>query len=467
LLTETELYDAPKSSSGTGIRLGKQTVHANAISGSYLKIETWLGSKWIRISGDTLLDVQMKSLELSLDAAFTPAFERPDGSSKYVMELAPQTVHAFEWKDNWYHIRTNNGSATWINPDIAVPANVIEQNATAEVEQKTVLFAYPSFNSKPLGVIAPQQVKVSATAGGWKQIDSGWVGKSWLYDVPDPDTYTIPPSKEQIATDRKWLFRQSEVAGAMGKEFPLNVELISPNPNNGMFHVGEKLQLGASLINLSYNPVQLDAAAQFAIDIVRLTGGKEEAVWSALLPKTVTSFTAQGYYSIDGYTWDQTDAKGSQVPQGDYVVRLRAIQPVTFSEDGVEGKQTLQFRSYFVNIPIHILLPAADRTPRLDTAKELFQNYLVSQKPYSVPVSHRIADYRIHDIRLARESYDDFTFKVTYDVLPASGGYTSLVESQSQSDGWIRYEKREFRVVRQEDKYRMDTKGISLPFQQP
>ncbi|KIL40041.1 hypothetical protein SD70_16020 [Gordoniibacillus kamchatkensis] len=457
LLAETELYDEPKSGTGTGIMLGKQTVHAEAISGSYLKIGTWLGSKWIRISGDMLLDVQAKPQELALAAAVTPVFARPDGLSELVMELSPQTVHAFEQKDNWYHIRTSGWDA-WINPDIAVPAGVSEQTMSADVQQKTVLYAYPSFDAKPLGVIAPQQVNVSGTVGGWKRIDSDWVGEAWLYNVPDPDQYAPPPATKQSPGDRKWQFRQTEAAGAVGKEFPVNVWLESPN---GPIKPGTKLQLGVSMTNFSRNTVRLDAPAQFAIDIVRLAGGEEQTVWSALLPETATSITGQGNYSIEGYTWNQTDANGDQVPQGDYVVRLRLIRPVTLGEDGVEWKHTLQFRSYFVNVPIHILLPAGDCTPRLDTAKELFHNYLTSQKRSSVPASRRIADYRIQDVRLARESYDDFTFTVTYEVKPASDSFKPAAAGQSQWDGLIRYDKREFHAIRQGDEYRLDTKGIS------
>ncbi|MFC5405809.1 hypothetical protein [Cohnella soli] len=171
LLEKTQLYDAPKSVSATGKWLGKMTVHAEAISGSFLKIGTDKGPKWIRISPDMLLDVQTQPIDLKLDAAVTPAYARPDGTLKTVTELGPQVVHAFEQKDHWYHVRIN-GTNVWVNPDIAIPVDVTKQAMTADVQQKTMMFAYPSFDSKPLGVIASQKVKVVATVGGWKRIES-------------------------------------------------------------------------------------------------------------------------------------------------------------------------------------------------------------------------------------------------------------------------------------------------------
>lgn len=456
LLAETELYDEPLSGSRTGIRLGKQTVQAVAICGSFVKIETWLGSKWIRISGDTLPGLQVEPLELTLDAAATPVFAGPDREAERLMELAPQTVYAFERINHWYHIRTYNGSA-WINPDIAVPAHTIEENSAVNVQQKTVLYAYPSFSAKPLGVIAPQEVKVTGTSGGWKRIYSEWVGEAWLFALPDPDAYIVPPVQEQQDAGGAWTFIQTQAAGTMGKEYPLNTVLVLESGRGGLLQTGEKLQLGAGFWNYATHTVHLEAPAQFAIDIVRLDGGEEATVWSVLLPDAAASIAGQGYYWIGGYTWDQKDANGNQVPQGNYAARLRAVQPVMFTEDGVEGKRTLAYRSYFMNVPFRIPLPADDRLSRFDTAKELLKNELIGQMRSSVPDASRIADYQISnsEIHLVRESYDEFAFTATYSVLPASGSYVPEAEAQSLDGGWIGYVNREFLAVRQGDGYQI------------
>jgi hypothetical protein len=452
LLTEIELYDEPRSDAASGIKLSKQTVQAEAISGSYLKIGTWLGPKWIRISSDILFDVHVNAQELALSAAVTPVFDRPDSTSKQRMLLAPQTVHAFEQKDSWYHIDTSEGSA-WINPSIAVPSNVTEHNEIIDVQQKTVLFKYPSFDAKPLGVIAPQQVQVNASIGGWKRINSDWVGEAWLFSMPAPDAYTAPQPIEHTPDDLSWQFRQTEVAGSVGKEYPIHVWLDSPNLRNGPIQPGTKVQIGASIMNLSHNTVIFDAPAEFAMDIVRLTDQEEQTIWSIRLPESTTSVTGQGYYFINDITWDQTDANGNQVPQGEYVARLRLVQPVLLLEGEEEEKQPLQFRSYFVNVPIHIMYPVADRTPRRDTAMELLQNYLTDQMRASFPVDQRLADFRIGEVQVGRESYDDFNMIATYEVYPVSSEFRAPEDRKLQGDGWIRYQMQVFRVVRQGDGY--------------
>ncbi|MFC5405810.1 hypothetical protein [Cohnella soli] len=276
-----------------------------------------------------------------------------------------------------------------------------------------------------------------------------------MYLMPAPGNYKNPPAKVQNAGDLKWDFRQTEVAGSSGKEFPLDVELSVRDWLYGTLQAGAKLKFGADIWNLSSNTVKLDSPVQFAIDIVRMNGKEEQTVWSVLLPETVTSIPGQGNYWIDGFTWDQTDARGKQVPQGDYVVRLRPVRQATLQEDGSKDKMTSMFRDYLTSAPFHILYPAADRIPRLETAKELFQNYLASQERSSISKNRRITDFRINELLLAQESYDDFSFIASYEIKPASKSYNAGSNGQRMGDGRIFYDKQKFHVVRKGNEYRI------------
>ncbi|MUG69474.1 hypothetical protein [Paenibacillus validus] len=340
LLAETPLYDRPDSGGRTRITLSPQTVPALAIAGSFYKIDTWLGEKWIRITGDLLLDVRTEEESLALTGV-TPVFDRPDADSRVVAELTPQEVAAYESAGGWYHIPTWLGPK-WVNPRIALPAKADDVSRTIGLTQETKLYRYPSFESKPLGIVAPQQVKVVGQAGNWVRIQSDWLGDVWLYPVPDPSAYRAPVEGQPQRVAAEWKFRQLEIGSLGGHTYPLSPSLqleglTLPGADGtieiGAMPVGEALKLGVSLTNTSKQAVTLTGPAEFELQLYRMAGERKELVWKGLLPPLpATSIPGNGSYFLADIPWNQNDLDGNQVPQGSYLLQLHAVKPVDFVE---------------------------------------------------------------------------------------------------------------------------------------
>lgn len=445
LLEDTPLYDEPRRDKGLGISIAPQTVHVKAISGSYLRIGTWLGDKWIRLSEKILPDAVVEERMLDLKAV-TPVFAKPDSASERLMELAPQQVVSFEQVNGWHHIRTATGAA-WLHPQISLPRQSEAVQETVRLTQRSLLYAYPSFASKVLGALAPQEVQAVERAGNWLRIRSDWLGEVWVFPIDDPDGYQAPQG-EPAAADTKWEYLQLNIGSLGGRDYPLSADIRMDPPYGGESRVGTPITIGMSLTNTSQYPIRLKQPAEFRLDVLRIRNDGEERVWSVKLPAISGEIPANGYYfTEEGLTWNQTDFAGRQVPQGTYAVRIRSDNPVEFTGEQTEGASALNLSRSMSSGQVLLALPSADAMQLQETAKEVFRRYLLSLQLPEVPDQRRIDHFYLHYVVIEEETPDEFTFNVVYDVAPATNSY--LAESGVWSgENWVNSQRSLVRVSR-------------------
>ncbi|MBP1964502.1 hypothetical protein [Paenibacillus aceris] len=360
ILKPTNLYNNPELEGRTSVVISPQTLHVNARSGDYFRIDTWLGQQWIRRNAEMLLEVEKKEEMLELPS-ITAVFEQPDASSPQVTELSSQIVHSFERAGNWYHIDTWLGPK-WVNPKIAQPEKPVASVETVKISKSAQLYRYPSFEAKSLGTLAPQNVKIYERSGGWVHIHSDWVGDAWLYPMPLAKDYLPPKNTAPIDFNGAWNFRQTEIGGLGSREYPFSVELRETGFtwNNSIermqLNAGSDLQFGANLFNVSSESLAISNPIRLQIVIYREQGDEKQLVWKSQLPAfTEPSIPSKGMYEWNGPLWELTDLDGKLVPAGDYTVQLTSLQPVTYVSSETTEETAANFKGLYTQFRFRIL----------------------------------------------------------------------------------------------------------------
>lgn len=159
------LYDSP-SLKETRYSIAPQTVKVVAMVQGAFQIKTWLGLKWISPKGKIIYNLAPTAQTIVLRSN-TPIYAFPNVHEHQDGELVPQTVTAFETAaGGWFHIRTETGDE-WINPSIAEPLDVVEENGSIEPIMGEFVYQYPNKNAK-------QTASVFGLVGYDKKTDDGW-----------------------------------------------------------------------------------------------------------------------------------------------------------------------------------------------------------------------------------------------------------------------------------------------------
>ncbi|GAA4831592.1 hypothetical protein GCM10023310_06010 [Paenibacillus vulneris] len=196
LLWDARLYSEPTRSAMTEAVLSPQTVHANAVfespfamySSSY-RIETsWLGDQWI-VANPHYLRVEVLNSELDLPTETLYMDEYDTGNRLQrpsdARFIPAQKVFAMEKTDNGvYHVRGQNGSIFWVNPQFAQPVGVKKIDETLELTKNTEQHLFPTMPFPAFGLISPQKVKAfeqwdDPQGNRWYRIHS-WSGEMWI-----------------------------------------------------------------------------------------------------------------------------------------------------------------------------------------------------------------------------------------------------------------------------------------------
>ncbi|WP_282942886.1 hypothetical protein [Paenibacillus sp. RC67] len=196
LLWDARLYSEPFRSTMTEDILSPQTVHVNAVfespfamySGSY-RIETsWLGDQWIVANPHFLLvEVLNSELDLPTETLYMDEYDTANRMQRPsdARFIPAQTVFAMEKTENGaYHVRDQNGSIFWINPQFAQPVGVKKIDETIELTKNTEQHLFPTMPFPIFGLISPQKVKAfelwdDPQGNRWYRIYS-WSGEMWV-----------------------------------------------------------------------------------------------------------------------------------------------------------------------------------------------------------------------------------------------------------------------------------------------
>jgi hypothetical protein len=123
------------------------------------------------------VDVKLKLLEK------TVLYSKPSKFFTTKLKLSPQNVTAFEKVRDWYHIKTWTGDA-WIKSNKLLVGETKSASIELELQQKTSLYLSPLVDSRSVGALAPQKVKVFEQWGDWYHIRT-WLGNVWIHIIKD------------------------------------------------------------------------------------------------------------------------------------------------------------------------------------------------------------------------------------------------------------------------------------------
>ncbi|MDQ1911819.1 S-layer homology domain-containing protein [Paenibacillus sp. GD4] len=204
----------------------------------------------------------------------TEIYSLPSKEAPSLAVIAPQSVHAFEKADNWYHIHSPWLGDSWIYAD--------SQAARPDTD----------------GYGAPAFVPLTEIKGQW----------------------AFEHQYEQVSFN---------IVYSIGDH-------ISPNltyPRVDGAPAGEPVPFSLSLINRDPNTVATVTGHDFEIQIFR----HQELVWRGKVPEAtripLNTLAAMG---ID-FSWDQKDANGTPVPPGTYSVYLQTPASIQYQVEGKEG----------------------------------------------------------------------------------------------------------------------------------
>lgn len=117
LLKDTPLYDRKgRIFADSGVSLGPQLLQANARSGEWYRVDTWMGPLWLKGGSGAVLE----NAAVPADPGFTlekpmELYEQPDPGGNPVGTLAPQRLTIlWEW-NGWRCVETWLGEC-WIRP---------------------------------------------------------------------------------------------------------------------------------------------------------------------------------------------------------------------------------------------------------------------------------------------------------------------------------------------------------------
>ncbi|WP_078429747.1 M14 family zinc carboxypeptidase [Alkalihalobacterium alkalinitrilicum] len=177
LLETTRMYNQPLEQTRIAAKINPQAVTAFQRQGSWYRINTWLGPKWIKPTNAIVGEIQAVDKEVRLtENAYL--HNQPLASSRRSEVLRPQTVRAFEEWNGWYRINTWVGPK-WIRPNNAIVGEVKQVDETIRLSEDTRLHNLPSTNHRRSEIIRPQTVRAFEEWNGWYHINT-WVGPKWI-----------------------------------------------------------------------------------------------------------------------------------------------------------------------------------------------------------------------------------------------------------------------------------------------
>ncbi|OCT13381.1 hypothetical protein A8709_17355 [Paenibacillus pectinilyticus] len=346
LTGEEVIYNYPLSHYPTGATINSQTVKVISIIGPWMKIQTWLGEKYMLAQHQIIDNVVENSGVLDL-AAITPIYALPFENSQPEGELAPQRVNYMEYANGWFHIQTLSGPK-WIHPPLSRPLQTQAINQEISLSNTTTVYQYPNHQAKALGVIAPQTIIPFEESHGWYHVHTTWIGDGWIYPNVELDLYHAPKEMNSLQLKGDWTYSRFErTAGWHG--YPLVPKMFTTSTGNELgygngYKLGSPISAALSMTNVDENPLRLTEPTQFEIQIFKLeTDDSQTLVWSSLTPLLPTEIAGDMVtYTFALPAWDQRDANGNQVPPGTYMLTYKIPLSLSYQLNGGVEKHTVE-----------------------------------------------------------------------------------------------------------------------------
>lgn len=158
-----QLYNSPNENEGTDAFIEPQVVFVLDMKDDWYLIKTWIGSKWINISGEV-----SKFFELEY---ITPIYKTKNGKEP-VGYLAPQRVKIIEDSGQWLKIHS------WLG-EVWFDGKQDNESGFLELVKQTELYNKPK-QDLPVGSLAPQAVKYIEVKDNWYLVET-WIGQKWIY----------------------------------------------------------------------------------------------------------------------------------------------------------------------------------------------------------------------------------------------------------------------------------------------
>ncbi|WP_078429743.1 L,D-transpeptidase [Alkalihalobacterium alkalinitrilicum] len=179
-LTLTEnarLHNQPIANTRRSEVLRPQMVQATGEWNGWYRVNTWLGSKWIKPSNVIVGEIKSISQKITLTQN-TYLHNQPFTNTRRSELLRPQTVQATgEW-NGWYRINTWVGPK-WIKPSNAIVGEIKQISQIITLTQNTYLHNQPFDNTRRSDLLRPQTVQATGEWNGWYRINT-WVGPKWI-----------------------------------------------------------------------------------------------------------------------------------------------------------------------------------------------------------------------------------------------------------------------------------------------
>ncbi|MBM6619111.1 M14 family metallopeptidase [Bacillus suaedaesalsae] len=191
-----KLYDKPDNKYITKDTLSANKYTVTGIKGSWYRVSSSKGSKWIPSSNTIKGTYKTINVPILLTET-TATYSSPFTNRKTALALKPQTVQAVKQWNDWYAIKTIQGER-WINP-----TNEIYNYKPVKTEKEVLIgvntnaYSLPNAknNLKPIKVLEPAVYSTKYSWNGWVaiQISNQIVWVKQTSDVMD----FLPTSLQQ------------------------------------------------------------------------------------------------------------------------------------------------------------------------------------------------------------------------------------------------------------------------------
>ena len=158
-----QLYNSPSEKDGTDAFIEPQVVFVLDNKDDWYLIKTWIGSKWINISGEIVK---------YFDLEYITAIYKTKNGKEAVGYLAPQRVKIIEDSGQWIKIQS------WLG-EVWFDGKRDNESGFLELAEQTELYNKPK-QDVSVGTLAPQTVKYLESKDNWYLIET-WIGQKWIY----------------------------------------------------------------------------------------------------------------------------------------------------------------------------------------------------------------------------------------------------------------------------------------------
>lgn len=299
--SDLDLYQYPLSGYPTGAYIGPQTVEIVAVLGPWMKINTWLGEKWI------LARYSLESTEKS--------FIKQDGDGFVTLsdlKVEKSAIHG--------SMRIKSG-VVQINKDIA---------------------------GKSIQILAIGQ-------------DGKTLGSSSYVFIADQDI--DPPNPGDIRSFETDISINDKVAGysvVIGEQFrhiryddyirtmygePISLSFGPPSGFSGKLSIGDFHPFTVSLYNTSQKTLTVEPI-EMEFNVYRSNEQNErlDLVYSYKLPVISGTVDTKSGYSLT-IPWKQSGGNGQLLPVGRYILQLSRPDTISFTWEGEMEVQTYTVRT--------------------------------------------------------------------------------------------------------------------------